>query len=106
MSLQLPEETKVPTTVVEVVQFRIYVGGDAPNSVLAVRNLRALCQERFDGNFSIDIVDVLLVPERAWDDGVMVTPTTMRLAPTPSPPVVGNLSDRQAVLQVFGLADD
>jgi circadian clock protein KaiB len=106
MALRLRGKVEAPTTAVEAeaVQFRIYVAGEAPNSVLAVRNLRALCAAHFDGNFSIDVVDVLLSPERAWGDGVMVTPTTVRVSPSPSAPVVGNLSDLPAVLSVFGLA--
>jgi circadian clock protein KaiB len=88
------------------VDFRVYVGGDAPNSVLAVTNLRAICAEYLEENFRIDVVDILLSPERAWDDGVMVTPTTLRISPTPSAPIVGNLNNRQAVLQVLGLAHD
>jgi circadian clock protein KaiB len=106
MALRLHEKAEAPTTTQEEVGFRIYVGGDAPNSVLAVRNLRALCAQYVTGPFSIDVVDVLLCPDRAWDDGVMVTPTTLRIYPSTSPPVVGNLSDLQRVLQVFGLSND
>jgi circadian clock protein KaiB len=94
------------TATADVVDFRIYVGGDAPNSILAVSNLRAICAEHFEDNFRIDVVDVLLSPERAWDDGVMVTPTTLRISPTPSAPIIGNLSNQQAVLQVLALAHD
>jgi circadian clock protein KaiB len=94
------------TSTADVVEFKIYVGGDAPNSVLALRNLRALCVEHFENNFRIEVVDVLLSPQRAWDDGVMVTPTTVCIAPVPSAPLIGTLSNQQAVLQVLGLAHD
>jgi circadian clock protein KaiB len=106
MALRLRGKVEAPTTAVGVgvVRFRIYVAGEAPNSVLAVRNLRALCTAHFDGNFIIDVVDVLLSPERAWGDGVIVTPTTQRVAPSPSAQIVGNLSDLKAVMCVFGLA--
>jgi circadian clock protein KaiB len=103
MALRLHGIDEANTTETDVVQFRIYVGGDAPNSLLAVRNLRAFCASHFDDKVNIDIVDVLLSPERAWEDGVMVTPTSMRISPSSSPPIVGNLSDLQVMLQVFGL---
>jgi circadian clock protein KaiB len=106
MALRLPGKVEAPITTVEVVRFRIYVAGEAPNSVLAVRNLRALCAAHFDDNFSIEVVDVLLSPERAWGDGVMVTPTTRRITPSASAPIIGSLSDLQAVLRVFGLTHE
>jgi circadian clock protein KaiB len=104
MALRSQRTVDAPATAVDVERFRIYVAGEAPNSVLAVRNLRALCAAHFDGNFSIELVDVLLSPDRAWDDGVMVTPTTLRISPTPSAPIVGNLSNLQALLSALGLA--
>ena len=83
---------------------RLYVAGEAPNSVQALRNLKTLCEHHCDGQFSIDIVDVLLSPERAWEEGVIVTPMTMRLSPEPAVQLVGNLSNSEQVIQVLGLA--
>jgi circadian clock protein KaiB len=85
------------------VALRIYVAGEAPNSLLAVRNLQALCTAHCGDAFSIDVVDVLLSPERAWDDGVIVTPMTVRLSPAPAVQLIGNLSNTKQVLQVLGL---
>ena len=84
--------------------FRLYVAGEAPNSVLALRNLQALCQTHHVGNFHVEVVDVLLNPERAWADGVMVTPTTVRLAPVPQVQIMGNLADTERVLYALGIA--
>jgi len=82
---------------------RLYVAGEAPNSVQAMRNLKILCEQHCDGPFNIDIVDVLLSPERAWEEGVIVTPMTIRVSPEPSVHLVGNLSNSEQVIQVLGL---
>ena len=47
------------------------------------------------------MVVVLVVPARALDDGVIVTPTLVRLQPAPPAFVVGDLSDRESVLRAL-----
>ncbi len=82
--------------------FRLYVAGEAPNSMLALRNLHALCQAHYADNYHIDVVDVLLSPERAWADGVIVTPMVLRVAPQPALQIIGNLSNTGQVLTALG----
>lgn len=84
--------------------FCLYVAGEAPNSVQALRNLQALCQTHYVDNFHIEVVDVLLNPERAWADGVMVTPTTVRLTPAPQVRIMGNLANTERFLHALGIA--
>lgn len=83
--------------------FRLYVAGEAPNSGLAMRNLQALCQANYGSDFSIEVVDVLLSPERAWQEGVIATPTVIRLSPPPAVQLIGNLSDGEQVRRALGL---
>jgi circadian clock protein KaiB len=80
---------------------RLYVAGNAPNSLRAIANAKAICDERFPSGFKLEIVDLLQHPERALADGIIVTPTLVRLAPLPLRKVVGNLSDSSQVLLVL-----
>ena len=77
---------------------RLYVAGNAPNSVQAVENLEAICAEHFPSRHEIEIVDLLKAPLRALEDGVIVTPTLLRLRPLPVVRVIGSLTDRRQVL--------
>jgi circadian clock protein KaiB len=85
--------------------FRLYVAGEAPNSTLALRNLKALCRDCYGDDYRIDVVDVLLSPERAWADGVIATPMTVRIFPLPAIQIIGNLSDTSRVLSVLQSAE-
>jgi len=87
-----------------VVVLRLYIAGDAPNSVQAVANLEAICREYLQGGHKLEIVDVLRNPRRAMRDGVLVTPSLAKLAPNPIANLIGNLSDRSKVLRALGLA--
>jgi circadian clock protein KaiB len=92
-----------PTAVAAAVVMRLYVAGGAPNSVAARANLEAICQRHLKGNYQLEIVDVFEQPLRALADGVIVTPSLIKLSPLPAARVVGNLSDQSKVLLALGL---
>jgi len=77
---------------------RLYVAGNAPNSLRAIANARAICDQHFASAHELEIVDLLLHPRRALADGIIVTPTLLRLTPLPVQRVIGNLSDTNQVL--------
>lgn len=80
---------------------RLYVAGNAPNSVRAVSNVRAICGEYFAGAHDLEIVDMLAFPRRAFDDGVIVTPTLLKLNKPPGR-LIGDLSETRQVLLALG----
>ena len=80
---------------------RLYVAGNAPNSVRAIANAKALCDEHFASRHELEIVDLLKHPKRALADGIIVTPTLLKLSPLPVQRVIGNLSDTKQVLQAL-----
>jgi circadian clock protein KaiB len=84
-------------------KFRLYVAGGTQNSLQAVGNLNALCREHLAGVHEIEIVDVFQHPTRALDDGVLMTPTLVRLAPHPVRRIVGTLARTETVLQALDL---
>jgi circadian clock protein KaiB len=77
---------------------RLYVAGNAPNSLRAIANAKAICEEYLTSRYALEVVDLLKHPRRALDDGIIVTPTLLRLRPLPIQRVVGNLSDTNQVL--------
>ena len=83
--------------------FRLYVAGSAPNSVRALANLRAICRKHFPDRHRIDVVDVLKEPLRALNDGILVTPSVIKLSPAPEQQIIGNLSEEEEVLRSLGL---
>ena len=85
-------------------KFRLYVAGDAQNSAQAVANLTALCKAYLADRHSIEVVNVFREPKRALADGILMTPTLVKLAPAPAPKkIIGTLSQTQPVLQALGL---
>jgi len=83
----------------------LYITDSGPNSIRAVANLEAICREHLQGNFRLEVIDVLECPLRALADGVVVTPSLAKLSPLPVATVVGNLSDTGSVLRALGIAE-
>lgn len=86
-------------------RFRLFVAGDAPNSVQAVANLAAVCRDHLADCHEIEIVDVFREPKRALAEGIFMTPTLVALTPPPVRRIVGTLSQTQTVLLTLGLLD-
>lgn len=82
---------------------RLYVAGHSPNSVAAMDNLRTLCAAQDAHPPTFEIVDVLSEPERALQDGIMVTPMLVRLSPEPMVQILGALSDLGRVRSALGI---
>jgi circadian clock protein KaiB len=82
---------------------RLYVTGNAPNSLRAIANINAICGEHFATGYALEIVDLIEYPGRAAADQVIVTPTLIRLAPKPMGRVIGSLSDTAQVLLALGI---
>jgi circadian clock protein KaiB len=82
---------------------RLYVAGRAPNSVRAMRNLEAIVEEHDEMSWEVDVIDVLVEPLRTLTDGVLVTPTLIRVAPRPEVWIVGDLSREGEVLAALGV---
>jgi circadian clock protein KaiB len=88
------------------VELRLYVAGSLPNSVQAEQNLRKLCEEHLPSRHSVEVVDFLREPERALQDGVVVTPTLLKLGPGPRQTIIGTLADKRMLLRALGLWED
>ena len=89
-----PNQTRGPA-------LRLYVAGESPSSRRAIANLKAICETAFDDQCEVEVLDVLEHAERALADGVLVTPTLIRVTP-PRRTIVGDLSHRAKVLDALG----
>lgn len=85
--------------------FLLYVAGDGPNSALALANLHALCRTHLKQAHTIDVIDVFRDPERALKDHIYMTPTLVKVTPSPIRAIVGNLGDCAPLLRALGLSE-
>ena len=84
-------------------RFQLFVAGDTPNSVEALGNITRLCQAYLPGRHEIDVVDVFREPACALAEGIFMTPTLIRLAPSSVIRVVGTLGNTEVLIHALGL---
>lgn len=74
------------------------MNGASPRAATAIENLRRICEDELQGQYDLEIIDVLDQPEAAEIDRVLATPTLIKQLPPPLRRVIGDLSDRDKVL--------
>ena len=79
-------------------ELRLYIAGQTPKSVLALKNITKYCKEHLEGQYSIEVVDLLKNPQLAEGDQIFPIPTLVRKFPEPLRKIIGDLSDEEQVL--------
>jgi circadian clock protein KaiB len=79
-------------------QLRLYVAGQTPKSILAFRNLKQICEEHLQGQYELEIIDLIEAPQLARGDQILAIPTLVRRLPEPIKKIIGDLSNTQRVL--------
>jgi circadian clock protein KaiB len=82
---------------------RLYITGNAPQSIRAVLNLKRLCERRLSGRYELDIIDIYKNPELAKKEQIIAAPTLVKLSPLPVVKLIGDLSNQEKVLKGLGL---
>lgn len=77
---------------------RLYVTGATVRSRRAIVNLDGICREFLKGRYDLEVIDVYQNPRLAKDEQIVAAPTLIRKLPLPIRRIIGDLSDRDAVL--------
>ena len=79
-------------------QLRLYVAGQTPKSLVAFSNLKNICDSYLNGQYSIEVIDLLEQPQLSKGDQILAIPTLVRKLPQPVRKIIGDLSDTDRVL--------
>lgn len=77
---------------------RLYVAGQTPKSLAAIRNLHVICETHLAGRYTVEIVDLRVNPQLAANDQILALPTLVRRLPSPLIKIIGDLSNTERVL--------
>jgi circadian clock protein KaiB len=79
-------------------ELRLYVAGQTPKSVLALKNINKYCREHLAGKYTIEVIDLLKNPQLAEGDQIFAIPTLVRKVPEQIRKIIGDLSNEEKVL--------
>lgn len=77
---------------------RLFVTGASSRTSTAIANLQRICEQELQGQYDLEIIDVLEYPDVAEDEKILATPTLIKSLPPPLRRVIGDLSDKEKVL--------
>jgi circadian clock protein KaiB len=86
-------------------ELRLYVAGQSPKSLAALANLKKFCAEHLDGQYELQVIDLVKTPQLAQNDQILAIPTLVRKLPVPIRKIIGDLSDSARVLVGLDLRD-
>lgn len=77
---------------------RLYVTGMTLRSTAAFASIKALCEQRLQGRYELEVVDLYQHPQLAIDEQIIAVPTLVKKLPAPLRRMVGDLSNLDRVL--------
>lgn len=77
---------------------RLYVAGTTPKSVLAIENIKRICEEFLKDRYDLEVVDIYQQPVLAKGDQIIALPTLLKKLPLPLRKFIGDLSARERIL--------
>jgi circadian clock protein KaiB len=77
---------------------RLYTVGATPRSLRAIHNLKEICEQELAGRYTLEVIDVTKHPRLMAEEQIVAIPTLIKELPAPIARLVGDLSDREAVL--------
>ncbi len=82
---------------------RLYVTGTTNRSVLAITNLKRICEEYLGGQYELEVIDLYKMPGLAKDDQIIAAPTLIKKLPLPFRRIIGDMSSEEKVLMGLDL---
>ena len=77
---------------------RLYITGMTPRSTEAFSTIKALCEDRLQGRYELEVIDIYQHPQLAIDEQIIAVPTLVKKLPAPLRRLVGDLSNEERVL--------
>jgi circadian clock protein KaiB len=77
---------------------RLYVAGQTPKSVLAIANIKRICEEELQGQYDLEVIDLYQQPQLAQGEQIIALPTLIKRLPPPLRRIIGDMSDTERVL--------
>ena len=92
------DKSVAATPVEERYVLRLYVTGMTPRSTEAFAAIKAICEERLQGRYELEVIDIYQHPQLAIDEQIIAVPTLVKQLPAPLRRLVGDLSNVERVL--------
>ncbi len=77
---------------------RLYVAGMSPKSIVAIENIRKICEENLKGRYDLEVIDIYQQPQYAKAEQLLAAPTLIKKLPLPLKRLIGDMSNKERIL--------
>jgi len=84
-------------------RMRLFIAGRTSRSERCIANLKRICDHELQGDYSLEVIDVLENPQLAEDEKILATPTLIKDLPPPPRRIIGDMSNAGQVLHGLDL---
>ena len=82
---------------------RLFITGTTARSVLAISNLKKICEEYLEGQYELEVIDLYKNPLLATEEQIIAAPTLIKKLPLPFRRIIGDMSNEEKVLMGLDL---
>lgn len=83
-------------------KFRLYISMLNDQTLTNIDLLKSSLDLRFDGNYEIEVIDVVNNPGLIKrEDQIFVTPTLIKVSPAPVKKIVGDISRAEEIIELL-----
>lgn len=84
-------------------RLQLFITGATPNSLRAVANIKAICEQYLKDNYDLEIIDIYQDKEQARTQQIVALPMLVKRFPLPERKMIGDLSRTTKVLEALGI---
>jgi circadian clock protein KaiB len=91
-------DMKISTLEKDSYILRLYITGTTTRSILALKNLKKICEDYLEGRYELEVIDLYQYPNLAKVDQIIAAPTLIKKLPLPFRRIIGDMSNKGKVL--------
>jgi circadian clock protein KaiB len=85
---------------------KLYIVNHTDRSKEKVEQFSKILEDHLNGNYQLEVINIMDHLEAAHEDDVLATPTVIKVSPDPPRRIVGDLCNREKILTGLGLLDE
>ena len=84
---------------------KLYIVDETRKSMKLLNDLEEILQAELEGQYTLDVIDVLENPQKAIEDKIFATPTLVKLSPPPMKKIIGDVNTKERLLVELGVIE-
>ncbi len=82
-------------------ELKLFIAGVNPGSIRAIENIRGICDNYLHEKYELEVVDIFQQRHYIKEMNIIAVPTLIRISPKPEKRIIGDMLDREKLIDVL-----